>query len=184
MKDPMTYIERFCYRHPNFGVKKLMLYVTAANVAFWLLGAINPVLLSYLSFDAAAILRGQSTGVVFCLAARLQQAVAKTLGVAGGLELFRFQHKVVALVAVNAPSAGAAIAMLEGDGPLEHVVLRGRGVGLVHAQQGAQVDDKTLRGRQFTGRYALPTGNKSRGLCGCGNGGGGWFGGRDRHGQR
>ena len=59
MKDPMTYIERFCYRHPNFGVKKLMLYVTAANVAFWLLGAINPVLLSYLSFDAAAILRGQ-----------------------------------------------------------------------------------------------------------------------------
>ena len=132
----------------------------------------------------AALLRGQSTGVVFCLAARLQQAVAKTLGVAGGLELFRFQHKVVALVAVNAPSAGAAIAMLEGDGPLEHVVLRGRGVGLVHAQQGAQVDDKTLRGRQFTGRYALPTGNKSSGLCGCGNGGGGWFGGRDRHGQR
>ena len=59
MKDPMTYIERFAYRHPNFGVKRLMLYVSIANVAFWLLGMVNPVLLSYMSFDAALVLRGQ-----------------------------------------------------------------------------------------------------------------------------
>ncbi len=50
-------------------------------------------------------------------------------------------------------------------GRLEHVVLRGRGVGLVHAQQGAQVDDETLRGRQFTGRYALPTGISKAAVC-------------------
>ena len=43
MKDPMNYIERFCYKHPNFGVKNLMLYITIGNVAFWILGAINPV---------------------------------------------------------------------------------------------------------------------------------------------
>ena len=59
MKDPMNYIERFCYKHPYFGVKNLMRYVVIANIAFWLLGAVNPVLMSYLSFDPALILRGQ-----------------------------------------------------------------------------------------------------------------------------
>lgn len=59
MKDPMNYIERFCYKHPNFGVKNLMLYISIANVAFWILGAVNPVFMTYLSFDPAMILRGQ-----------------------------------------------------------------------------------------------------------------------------
>lgn len=59
MKDPMRYIERFCYKHPHFGVRNLMLYITIANVGFWLLGALNPMFLSYLAFDPALILRGQ-----------------------------------------------------------------------------------------------------------------------------
>ena len=59
MRDPMKYVEKFCYNHPNFGIKKLMLYITAANVAFWIIGAINPVFLSYMSFDAKLILQGQ-----------------------------------------------------------------------------------------------------------------------------
>lgn len=59
MKDPMNYIERFCYKHPHFGVKNLMLYISIANVAFWILGAVNPVFMTYLSFDPAMILRGQ-----------------------------------------------------------------------------------------------------------------------------
>ncbi|MCR5090035.1 MAG: hypothetical protein K6C08_11065 [Oscillospiraceae bacterium] len=59
MKDPINLIDRFCYKHPNFGVPRLMRYLTISNVVFWLLGAVNPVLLSYLSFDAALILRGQ-----------------------------------------------------------------------------------------------------------------------------
>lgn len=59
MKDPMNYIERFCYKHPRFGVKNLMLYISIANVAFWILGAVNPVFMTYLSFDPAMILRGQ-----------------------------------------------------------------------------------------------------------------------------
>ena len=50
MKDPMNYVERFCYKHPNFGIKNLMLYITIGNVAFWILGAINPVLMNYLTF--------------------------------------------------------------------------------------------------------------------------------------
>ena len=59
MKDPMIYIERFCRKHPNFGIPRLMMYVSIANVVFWLLGAVNPVLLSYLAFDPALVLRGQ-----------------------------------------------------------------------------------------------------------------------------
>ena len=59
MKDPMRLIDRFCYRHPNFGIPNLMRYLTIANVVFWILGTANATLLSYLSFDAALILRGQ-----------------------------------------------------------------------------------------------------------------------------
>lgn len=59
MRNPMNRIERFCYDHPNFGIRNLMMYVSIANVAFWVLGAINRPFLSYLSFDAVAILHGQ-----------------------------------------------------------------------------------------------------------------------------
>ncbi len=59
MKDPMRIIDRFCYRHPNFGIPNLMRYLTIANVIFWILGTANRVLLGYLGFDAALILRGQ-----------------------------------------------------------------------------------------------------------------------------
>ena len=59
MKDPMRLVDRFCYKHPNFGIPNLMRYLTIANVVFWILGMANSVLLSYLRFDAALILRGQ-----------------------------------------------------------------------------------------------------------------------------
>ena len=59
MKDPMRLIDRFCHRHPNFGIPNLMKYLTIANAVFWILGTANSVLMSYLSFDAALILRGQ-----------------------------------------------------------------------------------------------------------------------------
>ena len=59
MKDPMRLVDRFCYKHPNFGIPHLMRYLTIANVVFWILGTANSVLLSYLSFDAGLIMRGQ-----------------------------------------------------------------------------------------------------------------------------
>ena len=55
----MQLIDRFCYKHPNFGIPNLMRYLTIANVVFWILGMANSVLLSYLRFDAGLILRGQ-----------------------------------------------------------------------------------------------------------------------------
>ena len=59
MKDPMKSIERFCLTHPRFGIPNLMLYVTGGNVLFWLLGMVNPVLLSYMVFSPEHILHGQ-----------------------------------------------------------------------------------------------------------------------------
>ena len=59
MKNPRNAIDRFCRQHPNFGIPNLMKYVTIANVVFWLISAVNPVLMSYLTFNPALILRGQ-----------------------------------------------------------------------------------------------------------------------------
>ena len=90
--------------------------------------------------------RGQGAGVVFALAAGTQQAVVKAFGVGANFELFGLQHKVTALVAVNAPGTAGAVTVAEGHGALEHVVLLGRGVRFVNVQQRAQFQDKALRG--------------------------------------
>jgi len=55
----MKYIEKFCRKHPNFGVEHLMKYIAIANVVFWLAGVVKPGLLSYITFNPALILRGQ-----------------------------------------------------------------------------------------------------------------------------
>lgn len=59
MKNPRNAIESFSYKHPNFGIPNLMKYITIANVVFWIIGAINPVLMSYLTFNPRLILHGQ-----------------------------------------------------------------------------------------------------------------------------
>ena len=59
MKDPRRKIEEFCYKHPGFGIPNLMRYIIIANAVFWLMGAVNPVLMNYLLFNLALILRGQ-----------------------------------------------------------------------------------------------------------------------------
>lgn len=59
MKNPRNSIDRFCAKHPNFGINDLMKYVAIGSVVFWLIGAVNPVLMSYLTFSPAKILRGQ-----------------------------------------------------------------------------------------------------------------------------
>ena len=64
MRHPKSMIDNFCRRDPDFGVTELMKYITIANAAFWVLGAVNPVLLSYLAFNPALILRGQVWRIV------------------------------------------------------------------------------------------------------------------------
>lgn len=64
MKSPKRLIDRFCYEHPNFGIPNLMKYITIGNGVFWLLGAVNPVLMSYLTFSPAAVMHGQVWRIV------------------------------------------------------------------------------------------------------------------------
>lgn len=64
MRNPMNQIERFCYKHPHFGIANLMRYIAIANVAFWLMGAINPRFLPFLYFDPYLILHGEIWRIV------------------------------------------------------------------------------------------------------------------------
>lgn len=59
MRNPRGFVARFAQRHPNFGLPNLMKYVAIANVAFWLISLINPVLYSYLVFSPRLIMHGQ-----------------------------------------------------------------------------------------------------------------------------
>ncbi|OIQ72723.1 hypothetical protein GALL_456450 [mine drainage metagenome] len=117
----------------------------------------------------AALTGWQGAGVAFGLAAGAQQAIIKAFGVTSGFEFFGLQAKRALPVAVNAPGAGGAVAMAEGDRALEHVVLLRRGMRGGHAQQRAQVDDEALRSRQLAGAHAAPAGNESPGCVSCGS---------------
>ena len=59
MKDPMTYVERFCYKHPRFGIPNLMRYIAIGSAVVWLLNLVNPVLIGYLSFSPERVLHGE-----------------------------------------------------------------------------------------------------------------------------
>ena len=61
MKSFMRWVDRFCYRHPRFGIPNLMIYIVIGNVAIWLFGIVDTTgtLHSLLAFSPADILRGQ-----------------------------------------------------------------------------------------------------------------------------
>ena len=59
MKSPMSLVDSFCRKHPEFGIPNLMKYLTIANVVFWLMGIMSPTMLSYLYFSPYHILHGQ-----------------------------------------------------------------------------------------------------------------------------
>ena len=111
----------------------------------------------------AAFIGGQRAGVLLGLCARAQQTFVEAFGVLRCLELFGFQHERAATVQIDATGAGAAVAVREGDGTLEHVALFGRGMRRVDGKQMAEVDQETLRGGQLGRADAVPFGDES--LC-------------------
>lgn len=58
MKSFSSAIDRFCARHPRFGVPRLMLYIVIASAAVFLL-LNTPEGRSFISFNPGLILRGQ-----------------------------------------------------------------------------------------------------------------------------
>lgn len=61
MKKLTNAVDRFCYRHPRFGIPNLMLYIVIANVIIWVFNLVDTrgILLSALSFSPWHILHGQ-----------------------------------------------------------------------------------------------------------------------------
>ncbi len=61
MKKLMNAVERFCYRHPRFGIPNLMLYIVVANVIIWLGSMMDTsnTLIPLLLFSPWHILHGQ-----------------------------------------------------------------------------------------------------------------------------
>lgn len=57
----MNKIDRFCWRHPNFGIHNLMLFVVIGSAIVWLFTKMDTTntLSLYLSFHPAAFCRGQ-----------------------------------------------------------------------------------------------------------------------------
>ena len=61
MKKLVNAVDRFCYRHPRFGIPNLMLYIVIANAIVWVFSLMDTTntLLSLLSFSPWHILHGQ-----------------------------------------------------------------------------------------------------------------------------
>lgn len=61
MKALINAIDRFCYRHPRFGIPNLMIYIVIGNAIVFLFSMMDTTrsLLSLLSFSPAHILQGQ-----------------------------------------------------------------------------------------------------------------------------
>ncbi len=61
MKAFMRRVDRFCYRHPRFGISNLMLYVVIGNAVVWLFTMMDTtsMMAYYLRFLPSAILHGQ-----------------------------------------------------------------------------------------------------------------------------
>ncbi len=61
MKNLRSRFERFCFRHRNWGIPNLMLYLSVGSALVYLFTMVtqNTVLYDYLRFDYALILKGQ-----------------------------------------------------------------------------------------------------------------------------
>ncbi len=61
MKAFMRWVDRFCARHPRFGVENLMKYLIIGNAVVWLVSMMDTTgtLVGYLSLNPRMILRGQ-----------------------------------------------------------------------------------------------------------------------------
>ncbi len=61
LKSVNRIIDRFCYKHPNFGIPNLMLYIVIGNAIVFLFSMMDTTnsLIFYLSFNPALIMQGQ-----------------------------------------------------------------------------------------------------------------------------
>lgn len=61
MRGFMKRVDLFCYKHPRFGIRNLMLFIVIGTLIVWLFSAMDTTRLftSFLTFNPAAVLHGQ-----------------------------------------------------------------------------------------------------------------------------
>lgn len=61
MRKLMRSVDRFCARHPHFGIQNLMIFIIVGNALVWLFSMMDTTgtLMGYLYFSPQDILRGQ-----------------------------------------------------------------------------------------------------------------------------
>ena len=61
MKSFMRWVDRFCYRHPRFGIYNLMLYIVIGNAAVFVFTLMDRTgtMTAQLAFIPSLVLRGQ-----------------------------------------------------------------------------------------------------------------------------
>ena len=71
MNGISSWVDRFCYKHPKFGISRLMLYIVIGTVGVYFISLMDRTgtFISFLTFNPAMILRGEVWRIVtwlFC----------------------------------------------------------------------------------------------------------------------
>ena len=66
LKGMSSWVDKFCYKHPKFGISRLMLYIVVATAGVYFISLMDRTgtLISFLSFNPVLILRGEVWRVV------------------------------------------------------------------------------------------------------------------------
>jgi len=85
-------IDRFCYKHPRFGIPNLMMYIVIGSAIVFLFSAIDTtgLVIGALQFDAAAIMSGQIWRLVTFIIVPMYTGMSQLLWLAISLYFYYF----------------------------------------------------------------------------------------------
>jgi len=85
-------IDRFCYKHPRFGIPNLMIYIVIGSAIVFLFSAIDTtgLVIGALQFDAAAIMSGQIWRLVTFIIVPMYTGMSQLLWLAISLYFYYF----------------------------------------------------------------------------------------------
>ena len=92
MKALNRAIDRFCYKHPRFGIPNLMMYIVIGSAIVFLFSAIDTtgLVIGALQFDAAAIMSGQIWRLVTFIIVPMYTGMSQLLWLAISLYFYYF----------------------------------------------------------------------------------------------
>ena len=92
MKALNRAIDRFCYKHPRFGIPNLMMYTVIGSAIFFLFSAIDTTgqIIGLIEFNAAAIMSGQIWRLVTFILVPMYTGMSQLLWLAISLYFYYF----------------------------------------------------------------------------------------------